>query len=71
MRVSAINQSQSGILWVNSSEIKSKSNLRHVLHAPGLSYISFTGGELNLNQVLSITFENNGLGLPEAAQGGA
>ncbi len=32
--------------------------------------ISFTGGAKNINQIASLTPENNGLGLPEAGQGG-
>lgn len=32
--------------------------------------ITFTGGAKNINQIASLTPENNGLGLPEAAQGG-
>lgn len=35
-----------------------------------ITVISFTGKEKNLNQILSIAPENNGLGLPEDAKGG-
>ena len=38
------------------------------INTPKMVRISFTG--MNMEQVASITPENNGLGLPEAAQGG-
>lgn len=37
---------------------------------PQFSMISFTGEQKNMTQVLSLAFENNGLGLPEDAKGG-
>ncbi len=38
--------------------------------SPSMVHLAFTGGGKNLGQVASLTPENNGLGLPEAAQGG-
>lgn len=36
----------------------------------GISYITFTGSGKNINQILSLAYENNGTGLGEDAQGG-
>ena len=57
----------------SQSRVKSASN-GSVVRAPQSSsnvvQLIFTGGAKNLKQLASITPENNGLGLPEASQGG-
>ncbi len=48
----------------------SDKNVQNVAQTSKMVRISFTGADKNIWQVASITPENNGLGLPEAAQGG-
>ncbi len=61
MRVNSVSF-YSGFLVKNASNLSvQKANL-------GISQINFTGK--NMNQIASITPENNGLGLPETSQGG-
>ena len=40
------------------------------LKTHGISYITFTGGSKNINQILSLPYENKATGLPEDYQGG-
>ena len=44
---------------------------RKLAASQGISYITFTGNtDRNVNQVLSLAYENKGTGLPEDFQGG-
>lgn len=43
---------------------------RKTASTQGISYITFTGSGRNMNQVLSLAYENKGTGLPEDFQGG-
>lgn len=65
--------SQVGVVRQNSRQnIKGSHVLENdtVSFRPRLASITFTGGEKNMKQVFSLTFENTGLGLPETSQGG-
>ena len=62
---SAVNNLNRG----NSINVKKDSQISKTHHNP-LVKLTFTGSDMNMWQLASITPENNGLGLPEAAQGG-
>lgn len=73
MRVNTI-QSNYGVYGANrnvkSSGVKSVNSSISAQQTGRMVQLTFTGAGLNVNQVASLTPENTGLGLPEAAQGG-
>lgn len=69
MRVNSISGAVLSVNYNSSNAKKTERGYSTPLPA-GYSKVNFTGGALNMKQLISWTPENNGLGLPEAAQGG-